>query len=92
MANKYILKKMARVHYTKGPENTRNCRKSAKGTTYGLLDNDPEEHPIIQRPMIKIRIDGENIFVPHELITYFYSLEDVESYAKESNIFLQFGS
>lgn len=86
MTIKYVIKKMARVHCAKGPENCRNCKKYAKGTRYGLLDITPEEHPVITRPMIEIKLDGEKIVVPYELIAYFYKLEDAEDYAKRNEI------
>lgn len=86
MTAKYVLKKMARVHCAKGPENCRNCRKYAKGRRYGLLDITPEEHPIIARPMIEIILDGEKTYVPYELVAYFYKLEDAEEYAKKNDI------
>ena len=86
MTAEYVLKKMARVHCAKGPENCRNCRKYAKGKRWGLLDISPEEHPIITRPMIEIKKNGEKTYVTYELVAYFYKLEDAEAYAKEHKI------
>ena len=86
MANKYIVKKMAKIHCARGPKRCKKCEEYAKEKQYALLDTNPTENPQATRPVIGLKIDGEDVWVPFDVIAYFDKLEEARAYAEKNGM------
>ncbi len=85
MTEKYVLKRMARIHCARGPKRCKTCKKYAKEKKVALLDTDPDNPGLIARPMIELEFEGEMIHVPFDVLAYFDTFEEAKAYAKEKN-------
>ena len=85
MTEKYVLKRMARMHCARGPNRCKTCKEYAKEKKIALLDTDPDDPGLIARPMIEIEFEGEKIHVPFDVLAYFDTFEEAEEHAKKNN-------
>ena len=83
---KYLIKKMTKMHCGRGPKRCKICEEYAKEMKFALLDIAPEVHPEAARPMIEIEVEGEKVFQVYDVVAYFNSLEEAESYANQKMI------
>ncbi len=85
MTEKYVLKRMAKMHCARGPNRCKTCKEYAKEKKIALLDTDPDDPELIARPMIELEFEGEMIFVPYDVLAYFDTFEEAKAYALKKN-------
>ncbi|PKL46222.1 MAG: hypothetical protein CVV42_17210 [Candidatus Riflebacteria bacterium HGW-Riflebacteria-2] len=76
---KYVIKKLSVPHCKRGPERCQLCREMAE-PRWCLLDVDPPDKEILQRPVIELAIDGERHFLVYDVIKSFASEEEARLY------------
>ena len=86
MVSGYVLKKMAKIHCARGPKRCEICKEYAKELKYALLDISPSEHPEAARPVIGLEINGENVWLPFDVVAYFSSIEEANEYVEKKGI------
>jgi len=85
MTEKYVLKRMAKMHCARGPNRCKTCKEYAKEKKVALLDTNPDDPELIARPMIELEFEGEMIFVPFDVLAYFDTFEEAKAYAQKKN-------
>jgi len=78
---KYVISKLSVPHCKRGPERCEICRKDSE-PRWRLLDVDPPDKDIVQRPVIELSIDGERHFLVYDVIKSFASEEEARQYMK----------
>jgi len=76
---KFVIKKLAVPHCKRGPEYCELCRKNAE-PRWCLLDVDPPDKDMVQRPVIELSIDNERHFLVYDVIKSFTSEEEAHQY------------
>ena len=66
----YVLKKMSRIHCARGPKNCKICKEYAEDKRWALLLVNPDENPMATRPMIELEVEGEMVFLPFDVLSY----------------------
>jgi hypothetical protein len=76
---KFVIKKLSVPHCKRGPENCELCKKNSE-PRWCLLDVDPPDKEMVQRPVIELTIDGERHFFVYDVIKSFASEEEARRY------------
>lgn len=82
----YIIKKMARIHCARGPKRCAICKKYAEDKKYALLYINPPENPQATRPMMKLGIDNECVWVTFDVIEYYDRVKDAMETASKRGL------
>ncbi|OGK05585.1 MAG: hypothetical protein A2W80_17790 [Candidatus Riflebacteria bacterium GWC2_50_8] len=81
---KYLIKKMQVPHCKRGPERCEICRKTNE-PRWCLLDIDPPDKEMVQRPVLDLTIDGERHFLVYDVIKSFDSEEEAGKFLSEND-------
>ncbi|EKD81292.1 MAG: hypothetical protein ACD_39C01871G0002 [uncultured bacterium] len=81
---KYLVKKLQVPHCKRGPERCEICRKTCE-PRWCLLDIDPPDKEMVQRPVLDLTIDGERHFLVYDVIKSFDSEEDARKFLSEND-------
>lgn len=76
---KFVIKKLSVPHCKRGPKHCQLCREMAE-PRWCLLDVDPPDKEMVQRPVIELSIDGERHFLVYDVIKSFASEEEARRY------------
>ncbi len=82
---KFVMTKLSVPHCKRGPERCELCRKSSE-SRWCLLDVDPPDKQMVQRPVLDIEIDGERHFFVYDVIKSFVSEEEALTFLKSSEL------
>jgi len=82
---KFVIKKLSVPHCKRGPERCELCKKNSE-PRWRLLDVDPPDKEMLQRPVIELSIDGERHFLVYDVIKSFASEEEARQFEKTSNL------
>jgi len=84
-ALKFVIKKLAVPHCKRGPEHCELCRKNSE-PRWCLLDVDPPDKEMLQRPVIELVVDGERHFLVYDVIKSFASEEEARQFLRTSEL------
>jgi len=82
----HVLKKMARIHCARGPNRCKICKEYAEDKRWALLLVNPDENPMATRPMIELEVDGEMVFLPFDVLSYWDDIEAAMKHVNEKGI------
>lgn len=82
---KFVIKKLSVPHCKRGPERCELCRKNSE-PRWCLLDVDPPDKEMVQRPVIELVIDGERQFLVYDVIKSFVSEEEARQFLQTSDL------
>ena len=82
---KFVIKKLSVPHCKRGPERCELCRKNSE-PRWCLLDVDPPDKEMVQRPVIELSIDSERHFLVYDVIKSFASEEEARQFVKTSSL------
>ena len=86
MTSTYIVKKMAKIHCARGPKRCKKCEEYAKEMRYALLEINPEDNPQATRPVISLKVEGEDVWMPFDVIAYFNKIEEVKDHVEKNGL------
>jgi len=90
----HVLKKMARIHCARGPNRCKICKEYAEDKRWALLlvnpDEkllvNPDENPMATRPMIELEVDGEMVFLPFDVLSYWDDIISAMDYVEAKGL------
>ena len=80
-----VIREMTVPHCKRGPQRCDICRKNTQ-TQFCLLDLNPPNQGMVQRPVIELSISGKPVFKEYDVVRVFKSAEEAREYARVNQI------
>lgn len=81
---KFFMRKMRVPHCKRGPERCQECEKRRE-EVYCLLDLDPPQQGMVQRPVLEIEVGGERRFLEYDLLQTFVTKEAAMEFLRKAD-------